>query len=157
MQIETTQGDSPYLIVLTGIGAAAPTNAEPFITQPLVPAAALPGGAQFTLTVNGFNFISGATVNWNGTPLATTFVNGDQLKATVPASNLTSAKTGLITVTNPAPGGGVSNAANFHVVNAVGSLYVKPSGLLCGKHSKMGVCGGFQRRSEARFGSRQLR
>ena len=54
VQIETTQGDSPYLIVLTGIGGAALTNAEPFITQPLVPAAAIPGGAQFTLTVNGF-------------------------------------------------------------------------------------------------------
>jgi phospholipase C len=122
VQIETTQGDSPYLIVLTGIGAAALTHAEPFITQPLVPAAAAPGSAQFTLTVNGFNFISGATVNWNGTPLATTFVNADQLKATVPAGNLTSAKTAWITVTNPAPGGGVSSAANFHVVNAVGSL-----------------------------------
>jgi hypothetical protein len=43
------------------------------------------GGAAFTLTVNGTNFVSGATVYWNGTALATTYVSATQLTASVPA------------------------------------------------------------------------
>jgi subtilisin family serine protease len=34
-----------------------------------------------TLTVDGVNFVSGAVVRWNGTPLATTFVNSTRLTA----------------------------------------------------------------------------
>ena len=56
----------------------------PFINQPLVPDAVAPGGPDFTLTVNGTGFVSNSTVNWNGSPLATTFVNGSQLRATIP-------------------------------------------------------------------------
>jgi phospholipase C len=128
LQIETKEADGPYLVPLTGTATKAPTNAEPFITQPLVPTAVTPGAASFTLTVNGFNFIPGAVVSWNGTPLSTTFVNGDQVKATVPGSNVSAAKTALITVTNPGPlGGGTSNAANFHVVNPTGSITLTKS------------------------------
>ena len=42
------------------------TNPAPLINQPLVPDAAKPGGAGFTLTVNGTGFVSGAAVDWNG-------------------------------------------------------------------------------------------
>ena len=44
------------------------------------------GGAQFTLVVNGSGFDAGSVVQWSGTALATTFVNGTQLLATVSAS-----------------------------------------------------------------------
>src|SRR5205823_6309324 len=37
----------------------------------LSPSCATAGGPQFTLTVNGTNFVSGSTVNWNGSPLTT--------------------------------------------------------------------------------------
>src|SRR5262249_57305866 len=58
------------------------------------------GGPQFTLTVNGPNndFIQGDTVYWNGSPLATTFVNSKQLTATVPASLIATPGTASITV-----------------------------------------------------------
>ncbi len=88
-------------------------NPVPFINQPLVPDATAPGGAGFTLTVNGSGFVSGATVNWNGTALATTFVSDLQLTATVPASDIAAAGTASVTVTNPAPGGGTSNVSVF--------------------------------------------
>ena len=52
----------------------------------LSPASATPGGAAFTLTVNGSGFISGDTVKWAGTALTTTFVNATQLTAAVPAN-----------------------------------------------------------------------
>ena len=45
-------------------------------------------------------FVSGAVVNWNGTALATTFVNANQLTAVVPASLVASAGNAAITVTS---------------------------------------------------------
>ena len=84
-------------------------NPVPFVDQPLVPAAVRPGGAGFTLTVNGTGFVAGATVNWNGSGLATTLVSGSQLTAIVPAANIASANAASVTVGNPTPGGGLSN------------------------------------------------
>ena len=81
--------DSPYIIPFTGTGSAELSNAVPLVHQPVVPAAAVPGSASFQLTVNGVDFISGATVNWDGAPLTTTFVSGNQLTASVPSSKFT--------------------------------------------------------------------
>src|SRR5207249_1389587 len=58
-----------------------------------------------------------STVNWNGAPLATSFVSSTQLTATVPASLVATAGTASITVANPSPGGGTSNAQTFTIVN----------------------------------------
>ena len=93
----------------------AQTNSVPFINQPLVPTAVAPGGASFTLAVNGTGFVSGSVINWNGTPLSTTFVNSSQLTATVPASSIAKASTASITVSSPGPGGGASNLLFFSV------------------------------------------
>ena len=89
-----------------------------------VPTATAPGGSTFTLTVNGTGFVSGAVVSWNGTALATTFVNSSQLTATVPALSIASAGTALITVSNPAPGGGTSNVLYFDVSSPASSVTV---------------------------------
>jgi len=94
----------------------------PLINQPLVPDATPAGGSAFTLTVNGTLFTANSVVNWNGTPLATTFVSHDQLTAAVPASNIAAATTASITVSNPAPGGGTSNVVPFTVTSPTTSL-----------------------------------
>jgi hypothetical protein len=44
------------------------------------------GSAPFTLTVNGSKFVNGDTVDWNGVPLATTFVSASKLTAKVSAA-----------------------------------------------------------------------
>ena len=94
----------------------------PQIEQPLVPASAIPGGSGFTLTVNGTGFVSSSVVNWNASPLATNFVNDEQLTATVPAANIATAGTALVTVVNPAPGGGRSNVAFFEITSPTSSV-----------------------------------
>jgi hypothetical protein len=106
-----------FFMLLAGTVTLAQTNPVPLIYLPLVPATAAPGGAQFTLTVNGANFVSGATVNWGRTTLATSFVSPSQLTATVPSTDLATPNTLTITVTNPAPGGGTSNSEYFTVTN----------------------------------------
>ncbi len=96
-------------------GAAMAGNPTPWIDQPLVPDSAAPGGAGFVLVVNGSGFVAGATVDWNGSALVTTFVSGTQLSAAVPASDIAAAGTAKVVVVNPGPGGGASNAAYFAV------------------------------------------
>jgi hypothetical protein len=88
------------------------TNSAPALVS-LNPNSATAGGNAFALTVNGANFVGGSSVRWNGVDLATTFVNGTQLTAVVPASNLAVAGTASVTVFNPAPGGGASNTIVF--------------------------------------------
>ncbi|MEI9979936.1 MAG: IPT/TIG domain-containing protein [Edaphobacter sp.] len=83
----------------------------PTITS-LSPTSATAGGAAFGLTVTGTNFVSGAAVNWNGQALTTTFLNATQLTAAVPASQITTAGTATITVTDS---GGASSGAPFTI------------------------------------------
>jgi hypothetical protein len=97
-------------------------NPVPLINQPLVPDAVAPGGAGFTLTVNGTGFVSGSVVNWNGSPRTTSFVNGSQLTASIPASDIATANTASVTVVNPSPGGGLSNVVFLSVSNASSSV-----------------------------------
>jgi len=65
------------------------------------------GSAGVVLTVNGTNFNSNATINWNGTALTTTYVSNKQLMATLPDADLASAGTATVTVTNPGTSGGI--------------------------------------------------
>src|SRR5579872_6976484 len=87
----------------------AQSNPVPFVNQPLVPASIAPGGPGFTLTVNGTGFVSGSTVNWNGSPRTTTFISSSQLTASILSSDIVSAMTASVTVTSPTPGGGTSS------------------------------------------------
>jgi hypothetical protein len=95
--------------------AFAQSNPVPFVNQPLVPMTVVPGNPGFTLTVNGTGFVPGSVVNWNGSPLATTFVGSSQLAATVPAVNVAKPATASVTVVSPIPGGGTSNVAFVQV------------------------------------------
>ena len=79
----------------------------------LSPSSATAGGAAFTLTVNGSNFVSGAKVRWNGADRTTTFVSATQLRANITAADIAAPATVPVTVLNP--DGGVSNAMNFEV------------------------------------------
>src|SRR5207247_2356000 len=113
----TTAGTYPVTISATnsrGTGTSTLVitinNPVPTVTS-ISPTCATAGGPQFTLTVNGTKFVSAATVNWNGTPLATTFVSSTQLTATVPAALIATAGTASITVVNPSPGAASSTVA----------------------------------------------
>jgi hypothetical protein len=99
----------------------AVNNPVPAITT-LSPAAATVGGAAFTLTVNGTGFVNGAVVNFGGAARATTFVSATQVTAAILAADIAVTGTIPVTVTNPAPGGGTSVAANFNVNNPLPTI-----------------------------------
>ena len=98
---------SPTLFTVT------PANA-PTVSS-LSPTSATVGGAQFTLTVNGTNFLSSSVVYFGDRALATTFVTATQLNATVPAAVIASPRTTSVVVYNGRGGGGQSNVTTFTV------------------------------------------
>jgi hypothetical protein len=112
---------------LTVVAAPAiAQNPVPFVDQPLVPDATAPGGAGFTLTVNGAGFVSASVVDWNGSPRATTFVSRSKLTAAILASDIATASSAAVTVVNPSPGGGVSNTLYFSIAVAEAGVSFLP-------------------------------
>jgi hypothetical protein len=101
------------LSVGLGCGYSKPATTPPAMgTSPnisaLAPNSMAAGSASFMLTVNGTNFNGNAAINWNGTAQTTTHVSTNQLTATIAASDVATAGTVMVTVTNPAnPGGGI--------------------------------------------------
>jgi len=82
-------------------------NPAPVITT-LAPTSLVMGSPDTVLTVNGTGFVSTSLVQINATNYPTTFVSVTQLKATIPAAQISSPGTLNITVLTPAPGGGTS-------------------------------------------------
>jgi 6-phosphogluconolactonase (cycloisomerase 2 family) len=106
-----TSNALPFTIV--GPGA----NPIPSITRidpPSTPAASATASA-LTLTVVGDGFLEGSQVQWDGEGRPTTYVSSTELRAIIPATDLTTAGTAGVTVRNPTPGGGDSNAATFTI------------------------------------------
>src|SRR4030095_3288063 len=77
------------------------------------------GGPDFTLTVNGANFVSGARVRLNGANQTTTFVSSTQLTARIQDNDIRQPGSLSITVFNPSPGGGTSNAMTMTVTSSL--------------------------------------
>ena len=96
-------------------------NPVPTVTT-LVPESTLVAAASTALQVNGTNFVPGSVVWLGSDSMATALVDRTRLTATIPASALDSARSYLVTVRNPAPGGGSSNTRNFIVRNPAPTL-----------------------------------
>jgi len=109
-----------FALQAMSLSGQASLNRIPLIQNPLVPTSATPGGAQFTLTVNGTGFVSGAVANWNGHPRTTAFVNTSQLTVTIPATDIATAGTAVVTVSNP--GGSISPPALFDITNPMSTV-----------------------------------
>jgi hypothetical protein len=81
------------------------------------PSSATAYGPGFTLTVNGSNFTPNSVVEWQGTPLTTTYGSPTALTAVVPAAELTSP--GSVPVT-------VAVSASSQVASSPQSFVVQP-------------------------------
>jgi hypothetical protein len=108
-------GTSP-IAVLT---VAAPTP-TPVITS-VSPTQLLVGSAASSIGVFGTNMTSTSVVQWNGSPLATTYVvssfYGNYLIGLVPANLLTTAGTATITVNSPTSTPSLSNPVTATIIN----------------------------------------
>src|SRR6266481_3566753 len=123
---------APHLLVgaliLGGTGCGGGSGAPTHTTNPVPQIASLSpnntaaGEAAFTLIVTGAGFISGSVVRWNSADRTTTFVGSSQLTATISANDIAVSGTFQVTVFNPSPGGGTSNALTFTINNPAPTL-----------------------------------
>jgi hypothetical protein len=96
---------------------APAVNPVPTLTS-FEPDQAPTGGPGFLLIVHGTGFVVASQVLWNGSPLPTAYVNGTTLTATVSPGELTSVGPVPVTVSSPAPGGGVTTNVPFGVLES---------------------------------------
>jgi len=89
-----------------------PSNPAPAIVS-LSPNSASVGGNAFTVTITGYNFMSSSAVLWNGSARTTTYTSSTQVQAQITAADIANSGSAQLSVTNPAPGGGNSGAAEF--------------------------------------------
>ena len=113
------------LLFLAGCGGSTSQSLNnqpptPTITT-ISPNSAAAGDAAFTLTITGTNFVAASVVNFGGAARTTAFVSATQLTAVVAVAAIVTAGIVEVTVTNPAPGGGTSNAVNFTITSASGT------------------------------------
>jgi hypothetical protein len=94
-------------------------NPVPVLSS-ISPTSATSGGAAFTLTVTGSNFVNGAQVKWDGDSRTTHFGSSTQLTADILATDIATAGTANITVVNPAPVSGPSNTSPFTITTPGG-------------------------------------
>ena len=81
----------------------------------LSPSSVTAGNADFTLTVNGWNFIEGAVVRWNDVDHATSYMSDTQLTSSISASDVTIGGTVQVTVFNPDPVNQTSESVPFNI------------------------------------------
>ncbi len=111
-------------VAFAGCGAGSeasspsgPSSIPAAVLGSVSPASVIAGGNGFTLTVNGSNFASSATVRWSGQSVPTSFVSSKQVTAAILASLIASA--GLASVNVQNANSSVSNALEFRVNNPV--------------------------------------
>jgi hypothetical protein len=71
--------------------------------------------AAFSTEIDGANFIQSSVVRWNGQDRVTTFISSSRLTFQVTDADVAQIAIVPVTVFNPAPGGGLSNAVPFLV------------------------------------------
>lgn len=94
------------------------SNPVPAITS-FTPQQTLVGASTLEVTLSGTGFVPGSVVHLNGSARPTVLLATGQLRVTLGASDLGTAGTFQLTVANPLPGGGTSNAATLVVMNPV--------------------------------------
>jgi photosystem II stability/assembly factor-like uncharacterized protein len=120
--IAATHGRGVYKATVT-----LTTNPVPTLTS-ISPNTVAVGSNTFAMAVNGTNFTNTSVVVWNGTNLATTYVDANRLVATVPAALVGAVGTPPVTVVNPAPGGGTTSPLTFTITNSCNPLIVTNTG-----------------------------
>ena len=105
-----------------------PANPTPSLaTGSLNPSSTLAGGAAFTLTVTGTNFVSTSTVQWNGNARTTMYASSTSLQATIAAADIAAVGTAMVSVATPAPGGGTSSALTFTINKPIPVVTISPT------------------------------
>jgi len=95
-------------------GPILPSDETPVLNA-INPNTVTAGSSDVSLTATGSNFVPGSVVNFGKTGLSTTFMSPTQLTAVLSAGLITTAGGYAVTVANPPPEAGTSQAVSFTV------------------------------------------
>jgi uncharacterized protein (TIGR03437 family) len=100
-----TVGTATVVVFTSGLGTTGAltfkiTTPAPVITS-IDPSSVVEGGAGFTLTVIGQNFVQGSTVLWNNSQRATAFISTTQLRAGITSNDIKTSGRATVQVLNP--------------------------------------------------------
>jgi len=112
--VAATPGTKPTKPVVTS--PSTTNNPVPTITA-VYPNLKTVGDSDFVLTIEGTNFVENSFVSFAGLTRETTYVSSTKITAKIIAFDLSAPGTFSVTVSNPLPGGGTSNIAEFRVNN----------------------------------------
>ncbi|MES0336673.1 MAG: IPT/TIG domain-containing protein, partial [Candidatus Magnetobacterium sp. LHC-1] len=130
-------------------------NPIPAITS-VTPSEAAIGSGDVVVTIAGSGFVSSSEVYFGDTVVSKTAFTYNSITATIPGTLLQTAGLYQVTVKNPAPGGGDSNAIAFSVKNPAPAITsVTPSEAAVGSGSVIVTISGsgFLSTSEVYFGT----
>jgi uncharacterized repeat protein (TIGR03803 family) len=133
------------LLTIKPTGTPPPNNPVPFIAAPLIPLTSTPGGNGLVLSLDGAGFVSGAQVFWNGTPLPTTFLSAAHLQASVPATDVQTNQTALVTAVNPGPVSPSSNVLPEHLSYPTSASSFNSSSITASGEAAVVATGDFNR------------
>jgi hypothetical protein len=113
-----------------------------------------------TITVTGGTFVPTSVIQVNGSTRATTYVNATTLTFVATVADQATAGALVITVTNPAPGGGISPAVALNVVMPLPTPVISsitPSSVVVGTPTSITISGsGFTAASVAQWNGASL-
>lgn len=93
----------------TGQTTAQINNPTPSLTS-IDPSSIIAGSPDFTLTLNGDNFLTTSAVSFNNQQVSFQYISKTQIQTTILSSAITTPGNYPVKVMNPAPGGGESNS-----------------------------------------------
>lgn len=99
------------MLMLTVTKTASPMP----VSTSLSPATVTHGTGNFRMSVRGSGFVPGSLVYWNGKRISASYVSPGQMTVYVTKATVAAAGTATVTVKNPAPGGGTSQAVTFTI------------------------------------------
>lgn len=104
-----------YAQTSTPAPAAAPAVNPVPVVYSINPSSVVTNSSSKTITITGANFVPGSVARFNSEDRATTFISSEKLAMTLTSSDMAGVGAYSVTVLNPVPGGGMSNAALFHL------------------------------------------
>jgi hypothetical protein len=108
----TKPGGDTYELDAAFDASALTASPAPTLTA-MNPTTTQPKGGRVDLDINGSGFVASSQVLLNGQPVQTLYLSGQRIVAYI--YNVQGPGQQAITVTNPSPGGGVSNALQLQV------------------------------------------
>lgn len=118
------------------------------------------GASDFTLQITGAHFAPGASVEFGSLSLTPVSSTVTQMDVLIPATAVTGGAVLPVTVNNPGPGGGASNALQFTIYNPVPELTTlsSQSVLVTSQAFSLNIVGNnFVPQTEIEFGNVMLR